>query len=214
MSTYGNLKTRIENDLDRSGSFIAEAIQEAISQHETERFTFNDVSLRLNTIADQEFYSLPATLTERDGAALATGETLLEIDSATIIYNQTGYELSAYQDGEAEIHGLTSYRGQPTGYSWTDTQIRLEPVPDQAYTIYLNGLKRLSTLAVDTDSNAWMSNPQAYSLIRETAKGMIYRDYLRNEKQAATADESARRALHNLRLRYSAQSTGMVRACY
>ena len=193
MANYGALITRIGTDIDRSGdtSVIEAAIQDAIVRHEAERFTFNDTTFRLTTVADQEFYTLPDDLRTRSNGALQGGETLLEIDAATIIYNESGYPLTAYNDAEAEICGLTSYRGQPTGYSWTDTELRLEPIPDQAYPIYINGLKRLSDLSDTNDTNAWTSDQQASRLIRETAKGLIYRDYLRNYDAASAADESA-----------------------
>lgn len=213
--TYGALKTRIADDLDRQEWTVIEAaIQDAIARWETTRFTINEGTVRLTTVAGQAFYDLPDDLRDRSGNALQGGVTLLGIDKATIIYNDSGYWLQKIHEHEAELWDLVSHTGQPNCYSWLGNQIRFEPTPDAAYNVYFTGLLRLADLSDDDDANAWTTDQAASRLIRETAKSIINRDYLRDYEAAEAAEASAQRALVQLRDRWSEQSTGYLRPHY
>src|SRR5215510_6782892 len=63
MASFGELKTLIANDLRRSNltSEIAQAVLDAIDDHSTERFWFNETTeYTLTTIAGTDTYTLAA----------------------------------------------------------------------------------------------------------------------------------------------------------
>lgn len=175
MSTYATMQTRIADELVRDdlASQIREAIQTAISTWEGTRFAFNEKRYALATVADQEYYDWSSMTVASSGAALGTGESLIEIDSARMEYNGSWYPLigrsQAWMD-EMQAPS-TSYTGVPTDYTIFGDQLRLAPIPNDAYTITLSGLARLPTLSLDADTNAWMTEGEA--LIRNQAKSFL-----------------------------------------
>jgi len=188
MSTYGTLKTRVASEILRTAwadTFVQNAVLDAIEDFKFTRFRFNTARFTLNTVADQEYYDLPDDLLDTDGNALATGETLLEIDGMACRYNNAAYPIEADTDAELELETTSNTRGQPACYSWTGTQLRFTPIPDQAYAVWITGLKQLSTLSASGDTNAWMTDGAA--LIRARAKVRLYRDILRDTGMVANA---------------------------
>jgi hypothetical protein len=172
MTTYATMQTRIADELVRDdlASQIREAIQTAITTWEGVRFSFNEKRYALATVASQEYYDWSSMTVASSGAALGTGESLLEIDSTRIEYNGAWYPLigrtQAYFD-DMQV-SATNYTGVPVDYTIFGDQLRLSPIPDAAYTITLSGLARLPTLSQDADTNGWMTEGEA--LIRNQAK--------------------------------------------
>ena len=140
----------------------------------------------LSTVASTEYYAL-SSLTNTDGSALADGETLIEIDSFTLTYNNQPYPLNdmTQQWVDREQSPSSLYTGQPWGYAIYADQIRLHPIPDQVYACTISGLAQLGTLANDNASSAWMTDGEA--LIRQRVKAMIYSNVIRDPELANEA---------------------------
>lgn len=197
--TYGLMQTRIADEMvrdDLSGQ-IQKAINDAINVWEGIRFTFNERKYLINTVASTEYYSFTApTMTLFDSTALATGETLLEIDSIRITVNNSFYPLTPRtQQWFARNAALPSqYLGQPDSYTIFNDQLRLFPVPQQAYPINIDGLARLgpAPLVNEDDTNAWMVAGEA--IIRQQAKYIIYRDITKDAEGKANAGEGIQEA--------------------
>jgi hypothetical protein len=206
MSTLGTMKTRIADEIVRDdlSSQIANAITTAIAVWSPTRFHFNEKRYSLSTVASTEYYAL-SSLTNTDGSALDTDETLVEIDSVTLTYNNQPYPLwdMTQQAVDREQSPSSLYTGQPSAYAIFADQIRLHPIPDAAYSCTLSGLARLGTLSSDAATNAWMTTGEA--LIRNQAKLIIYRDIVRDMDGVALAKDALREALEPLQRRMAAK---------
>lgn len=214
MTTLATLKARIADDLRRSDltSQIASAISDAIKRWEGERFWFNTKRFRLPTVAGTEYYAIPATLTNTDTSALASGEDLLEIDSITVLDGQDTYTLSdrTHQYLDEWQAPASQYTGTPAYYGVYENSLRIGPVPDDAYTLTVSGLARLATLA-DDESNAWTT--EAEPLIRHQALCELYRTVLRDAEGFQLANGGVVDAVSMLTRKSTGKlTTGRLRA--
>lgn len=173
MTTYGDMQARIADELGgRSdlSSQIQLAIQTAIAKWERERFYFNELRAAnaFSTVQGQEFYG--AT----DYAPLAT---LAHLDKVTVLVSGNRYTLSprlAQYLEDISVNPIV--QGQPVDYAYYAEQLRLYPIPDNAYAISLLGTTRFAALANTGDSNPWTLDAEA--LIRCEAKTDLYENTL------------------------------------
>ena len=70
----------------------------------------------------------------------------------------------------------SAVQGQPADYAYYGLQLRLYPIPDNAYPINILGTTRLAAISNPNDSNAWTSDAEA--LIRCEAKMDLYENTL------------------------------------
>lgn len=213
MSTYGTMKTRVASEILRdswASTYVANAIQDAIKDYQGQRFVFNVGRFSIATVAGTDEYTNPSSVKTAAGSALATGEKLIEIDGISCRYNNAAYSLTPMVPASVENVIVTGTRGQPQFYAFANATIRLAPIPDQAYTLYIHGHKTLSTLSADGDTNAWMV--EAERLIRARAKVILYRDILRNPGQAKESEAMELAALTSLRREVSTQATNTLEA--
>lgn len=188
--TYGDMKTRIADELARSDltSQIALAVLSSVKHYERRRFYFNEGrASTFSTVAGQEFYG---------SADLADIPNYLDIDTLRItISSNSNYTLDPktyeYLD-EINVGGTTT-RGQPVFYSNYAQQIRLYPVPDAVYTMRISGVKALTALSADADTNAWTTD--AEDLIRHRAKWDIYANVTGDIQQAGVMKQNEQEAL-------------------
>lgn len=153
---------------------IQNAIQSAIAKWERTPFYFNQLRLQpltggpFNTVAAKEFY------TAADYAALATNPY---IKTVMILISSNRYELnprdSSYLDN---ISVNPTNTGQPVDYCYEAQQLRLYPIPDNAYPLGIVGAQRFPLLMADNDTNPWTQD--AYDLIKAEAKLILGRDVL------------------------------------
>jgi hypothetical protein len=217
MSTFAVMKARIVSETlrdDLTATQLNNAVNDAIKQFEAERFVFNEGRYRIMTVQAQEYYDLTSgTLLTSAGAAVGTGETLLELDDITATINSQPYRLCPRTQQGLNDWQTSTYQGQPADYGLYGRQLRIFPLPDAAYQLDLSGLARLSPnpLSADGDTNAWMT--EAEPLIRSYAKMLIYRDVLRDNDGASMAVEAVKEAQAMLGRKMAAQAfTGRQRA--
>lgn len=187
--TYANMQSKIADDISRTDltTQIQEAILDAIRDHERRRFWFNearDTSV-CNCVVGQEFYS------SSDAAEIGT---MPHLDRVSILSGGLRYTLREMTPQEMEdISVSPTATGTPSAYSYYNKQIRLYPIPDYAYPIYLSGTVRYTLPSADADVGVWMN--EAEQLIRATAKKKIFRDILRDTEQAGAMAQAEREAL-------------------
>ena len=212
MTTLATMRTRIAGELIRTdiNSEIDAAIKSAIALFEGQRYAFNEARLRLDTVASQELYTLPTDLRTVAGSALATGEDIIDIDSITLRWSSTGDPMEQVDNAWMEVYNSTSSTGQPCYWSRWDATLRIGPIPDAVYSLYMFGTKKLSTLSADGDSNAWMI--QGERLIRAKAKALVARDVLKNSDEFGAAETAVREAEIELARKGSANQTRRIRA--
>ena len=211
------MKTRIIDETlrdDLTGTQLANAINDAIKQWEGERFMFNEKRYQILTVASQEYYDLISpTLLTSAGAAVSTGEMVLELDSITAIQSDTPYPLTPRTQGWFDRYQGSNFTGAPCDYTIFGNQLRLYPIPDQEYQWILSALARLgpNPLSGDTDTNGWLTEGEV--LIRQSAKHIIYRDVIRDAEgmQLALAGMTLEEA--SLKRKMAAKAyTGVQRA--
>lgn len=213
MSTYGTMKTRIASEILRDSwadTYVANAIQDAIKVYEGQRFKFNVNRFKLSTVASQDEYTVPSDIKTAAGSALATGETLIEIDGMTLVYNNSTSPIEPTTEAWLEKYQSRLVTGQPCYYVFVGTRLRFAPIPDQIYTIYIAGTKTLSTLSSGSDTNSWMVDGER--LIRHAAKRMLYSDILRNPGQAAESEKMEAQAYAELKRKATAQASNTLQA--
>ena len=126
MTTYADMYTRIGDEIQDASLTIQvqRAIQDAIAIFEPVRFYFNQTIGTFNTVANQEFYT---------GTNFTDIPLLIEVDSLLVTIMGVDKPVQAedyYQMDRAQPGVLF---GTPWAYSYYNEQIRMFPIPDQAY---------------------------------------------------------------------------------
>lgn len=209
MGTLTIMKARIADELARTDltSQIAYAITDAIAAYEDERFHFNETrALTFPTVANQEFYD------SDDAASIAT---IQKIDYVMVYVGDIPHTLTYERPEDMEALSVSGTQsGTPWSYTWYGNQLRLYPVPDQAYTIRIGASVKIAAPATDGEaSNPWMTH--AERLIRSRAKNELALHVLFDDDLAmkmATATKEAFDQLKNRTNQLTQASKGRVKA--
>lgn len=206
MSTLGIMKERIASELRRDDlssatefrvlaqvSDIHDAIHTAISEYQHEQFYFNQSrgAVVFNTVAAQDIY------TSADDADIAR---IIKIEYGFITISGMAFRLRPIQaaDIEAANLGAAALSAQPAFYSWYAESIRLEPIPNDVWSVRFGCMLKTTAPASDAEaSNRWMTD--AETLIRCRAKAEIYAHVIKEQPKAQIYYELAQNALKNLR---------------
>jgi len=176
MATYGELQTRIANELNRTDltSEIQAAIQRAIREFRYTRFRFNTGYKGTTTADGVEFYPLP--------------NDLIDVDLITLIDGTDRIPLEQRSNQWVETNRTTTYyTGLPYIFAIVADTLRLYPVPDDTYTLRMFCLKELGGLSDNADENTWTSEGQ--DLITLRAKVILLREVIRGAESIAEANE-------------------------
>jgi hypothetical protein len=186
MATFGEIKSRLADDFNRSDltSQIANEILRAIKHYERTRFWFNEAQATTTMVASQYNYSLPSDI--------------LFLDFVEVTVNSHRYKLCeiTWEEYVDIWRNGTSTTGAPDDYSTYADQIWVGPAPDSTYTMTVNYVKSLTTLSADADSNAWTT--YAEDLIASRAGKIIALRTIKSESDAATYAVLEREALNAL----------------
>lgn len=185
MTTLADICSAIADDLDdTTGEYSAQikrAVLAAIRYCERYTFYFNETrDLTFPTVSGQGWY---------DATANANIPTLVNIQEAwseqpdgrrSFMRRVTPSSIELLSDNSASS-------GQPDCWTYFGQRIRLYPIPDGvAYVIRLQvGAYRLTPLAADADTNAWLT--EALDMVKARAKYIVAKDTL---KDAAVATEA------------------------
>lgn len=164
--TLGAMKNRISREIMRSGLDldIADAINDAITAYEDERFYFNETrNFTFNTVVDQDRYD------SDDSANLAN---ILKFDYVMMRLNGTDYTLEQ-EEPEFFDNLFNATSNQPSYFGWYGEQFLLYPTPNDAYQIRIGCVRKVGAPATDIEEdNPWMT--KAERLIRNRAKAELY----------------------------------------
>lgn len=207
MTTLGDLKTRIADDLARDDltSQIANEITSAIDFYKaTERFFWTESSDdTFDTVAAQHTYtSADSSLIPR----FVKVDTMFLDDTDGERYTLDLWDasqLEAMLDDDADS-------ARPYAYTWFGQSFRFYPVPDQAYTIRPMGwIEPLAPTSDSEPNNPWMT--QAFELIRCRAKAYLFTHVVKDTEQALVMQAAERQALNAIRTATAARiSTGRI----
>lgn len=182
MSTYLELQTQIQNEINNTAAattaVVKSAILTAIAYYERERWWFTEGRTNtFATVASQELYS------SSDASWI---DDVADLDELTITVNGYRYQLAARTWEWIDARSVTTTSvGQPSDFAYYAQQIRLYPIPDAVYTVRFSGAVPLAVLSADGDTNAWTTTAEA--LIRARAKWAIFKNTLMDADNAAAA---------------------------
>lgn len=168
MTTLATMRTRIADELELSGGgaeiparLIDAEILSAIRHYETDRMRWNEAqhSKVATTTAATRIYTFSASW--------------LKFDAIKIVDNGSYIPLKLKTWAEIEDMDLdeSGSESTPTCYAIHSNTVRLYPVPDGPYTLIGSGVRRLTELSGDTDTNGWMTYGE--ELIRARARASI-----------------------------------------
>jgi hypothetical protein len=201
-NTYAVMQARIADELDRAdlGSQIQNAIQDAIGFYERKYFYFtsNPQAFTFSTVAGQEYYG------NADNPLILTVPDIYRLNGSFYGLRRPLHKRSwEYIDN---ISTLTTSRAQPVDWAYNGEEIRLYPIPDNAYVITAAADPRPARPAANNDAGVWMNDAEA--LIRTRAKLYLLKNVIRaadmeaevalltsqeREEYAALAGETASR---------------------
>lgn len=198
MSTFGDMITRISDELKRSDITTAQienAIISSVEHYARYRLFFNETVTTQSTTASQNYIDVPTDFVEEDMLEITVGSNTYELQK--IEYT----ELIKMGQGNTST-------GQPVFYAYYRDRFRLHPTPNNTYTVTIHYVKKLATLVDSTDSNEWTND--AEELIRIRAKKDIFMNHIRNYPAARIMDEYEKEAFNSL-MGYSNRITGTGR---
>ena len=193
MPTLADMQASIASEIFRDdlGAQIAAEITRAIRFYQRKRFHFNETrSLTFNTVANQDFYG---------ASAEPRIPNLLEIDYVQATQNTRPMPLRMVSAKTMDLWSGTPASGPPSDFSYFEGQLRLYPMPDQAYPVRVSGLIRVDppTDAGGDQTNPWMNDGE--ELIRSRAKRNLYLHYLGDQEMGAVMKAAEDEALISLK---------------
>ena len=228
MPTLGDLKALIANDLKRSNltAEIANAIPDAIRDHETERFWWNDTApapytLTISPGGGVVGTGLPGNAAPQGDCYFLSPQTsfgrqiqeFIKIDMVRAQLPVVWYTVKATDWSHIEFFYSTLSNGQPSWWAYNNGYLRIYPLPSQSYNLRIFGHFRAPPLVNDTDSNVWTDDGR--NLIRYTVLKRLYSYPIRDAQQVANAEQAGERALDYLRRETDRRSRqGRMRAYY
>lgn len=198
MSTLSEMRDRIADDLKRSDldTRIDEAINRAIRHYGKEPFWFKETTGTLATVAGTASY----------GTADGLPSDIKRILYAEVTVSGTDYPLTERGIQWVQSMNPSQTRGQPSDYAWWRGKLFLYLVPDAVYTITLYYTKTYSDLALDADTNDWLT--YAEDLIESRARWWIASRVISDSEEAMKAKSEENDALESLRSQNEDQASG------
>jgi hypothetical protein len=221
---FGSLKALIASDLRRSNltTEIATAVLDAIRDHSTERFWWNDTAPQPYTLTIAPNAGAPGsgvpgnTNPQGDVYFLSPQGNIQEfvkIDMVRALIPGVWYTVKATDWTTIEFFYSTLSNGQPSWWAYNNGYLRIYPLPSMSYPLRIFGQFRWPALVNDTDQNPWTDDGR--NLIRYTALKRLYSYPIRDAQQVANAEQAGERALDYLRRETDRRSRqGRMRAYY
>ena len=192
MTTFGTMKDRISRETQRDGltANIADAISSAIDSYQNERFDFNFGSASVQLTASAAVMAWPAGFREIERMELsASGST----DPFVVILK----DFNRVRD--SVINAKTNTQ-RPTRFASYQRKFYFDAIADNNYNATIFFMKDLTEVSASADSsatNAWMVDGEA--MIRNKAMEILYRDRIKNIKQALVHELEAEKARRKLK---------------
>lgn len=174
MTTYGDLKTRVKNEIGRTtdpdiDSAVVNAIADAIKYYSASPFWFLETSQDIANIVGTASYSLPddyRTMVSVSQSDETAGEDLIPL---------MPIQYARYRD---LVSTLTTTTGRPYYYALYGETILLYPTPNAVRYTRVYYTREIEALSSDDGENAWTTT--AEPLIRTRAKIDLFINYIRD----------------------------------
>jgi len=201
--SFGSIRNDVLDELFKTGSLTAQAenhIKKAIEHYKYDAFWFNEQISTAQTIAGQEYMALPDDY----------GDDF----NLSITINTNSYPLKRRTFKEMEELYVSSqdYNGYPQDYCLFKRELRLGPIPAQAWKLTMAYRRFPLDLSASADTNIFTDNAENLILSRaaSTVSGRILRDQKRAVEFKALEKE-ARQKLSGTTARYVMRGHGQRR---
>lgn len=200
MATLAEIKTRIIAETNRDdladdlASQLILHIQRACEFFADEHFWFNAIVTTANTTPGSDLVAVPATVRRVERLTIPA-------QFAEVVEVQLG-QIEVLDGAQTAL---------PWRYAYYNNQLKLWPIPDQAYTLQITGLAQIDAPAADGDSNAWTE--EAQDLIVARASMTLYRDQFRDTDGVQLAASASKEALARLKRETGRRLRTPLRAC-
>src|SRR3990167_10052557 len=172
MSTYEDLRSRIEVDINRTDitAQVQRHIKLAIKHYGTFPFWFNEARTTLTASSSASFLTVPSDY-------LDVVELYININSYPVrMEPKTLNEIIEYRP---------TSESQPGAYAYFGDRFELDYKVNQEYTFPLWYIQELATLSASSDTSLWTN--QGEDLIVFRAEKMLFASVLDDERRMGTA---------------------------
>jgi len=196
MSTYEDLRSRIEVDINRTDitAQVQQQIKLAIKHYGTFPFWFNEARTTLTASSSASFLTVPSDY----------------LDLVELYINVGNYPVRMEQK---PLNEIVEYRppseSQPGAFAYFGDRFELDYKVDQEYTFPLWYIQELATLSASSDTSLWTN--QGEDLIVYRAEKMLFSNVLDDDRRASKASVLERDAKVAL-LRFRDQKIGTGQA--
>lgn len=183
MSTFLQVQNNIEGYLLRTdiNNYVQLAINRAISKYSKQRWWFDETTGSFTTIKGQWQY----------GFADGVPSDIRQIDFFRITVNNVYYEVIQRDIQFIVMANVNNNQGQMTDYAWYANQIWFYPVPQNPYPITLWYQKLYPYLVFPTDTNDFITIPEAEELIENEALRWLYKKVILDAGKAEEYEAAA-----------------------
>jgi len=202
MATYGQMQTRIADELSRSDltTHIQYAIKDAIKAYEAQKFFFNELYRQTATVSTGE-------------SSISLPTNVAKIDKMQIRRNTSNDDWLTHRDLDTILQLQSPLiQSQPTEFAIYNDRILFDCESDQVYPLYITGVQKFTELSASGDTNAWTT--QAEELIRLRAKAIVYADVIMDQALATWNHQRERLAFDYLCQQGIVRGSGRVRPTY
>lgn len=182
--TLSDMRTRLSSELrrpDLTTDMLNNAINDAISFYQTERFRFSDVDPAnpdtFNTVIGRDVYD------SNDAAILGT---MHKVDRVYILIGNNNQVVTAEQPAVLRLYNQQNLMmGQSDAWAYEGNKLILSPIPSSVWQITIEAFRNVAAPANDAETgNMWMTDAEI--LIRCRAKYELAVHILRNPVLAAS----------------------------
>ena len=165
MSNYQTMRARVASEVKRGNltadsTAVKNAVLDAIKFYETRRFSWNEfVDSSHTTTASSPVVTITSTL------------RIVRVDNIKLTIGTRFYPLSRTTYRNIDSIDSDQWSGYPEYWAWYNEKLRLYPIPNDAYTLHISGVRRLEDISAEAGgsaSNEWMVEGEV--LIRLHAK--------------------------------------------
>lgn len=191
--TFGQFISTIANEINRDdlNTEIGDAINAAITEVETERYTFNQA---IDTT--KSFTSGVSTIALPDGFF-----SMVSFKYSDGSYTRT---LQSRSINWIEEQDDNSYTSRPEYYAIFNEDLRIFPVPNSAYACTISYFRTYTQPAVSGDTHNLIDN--AYNLIKYKAKAFLFPNLLDDPDRGTFFQGLATAELARLKRHYNLQN--------
>lgn len=181
MSTYGEMQSRIADELNRTGltTQIQRAILSALQFYRGTSFRWNQARATTTLTADIEYYGLPTDFVDMGNAVLVDGNS-----------REVMLERSHHWIDNEKVS--TNYTGRPYVIAVQADQFRVFPTPSlSTYEVILTYVRELELPTESLSTSDWFTLGE--ELIRLHAKVDLLQNVIRGQESFAEATQLIQR---------------------